>query len=166
MIALTAGIYKRQQQNIPVHKWEPADIDEAGWLNRFREVESIMSKDLITISEDNPIELAVNIMDWRKIRHVPVENNKGEFSGIITAGIIMHYFATRDSEPSGEMCVSDIMQTDIYTVSPEALTEDVLRHMRKNNLNCTAVIKDKKIVGLVTEHDFLKITRRLFRELK
>ena len=166
VIALTAGIYNRQKKNTPVHEWEPADIDEAGWVNRFKEVHAIMSKDLITVYEDNPIELVVNIMDWRKIRHVPVENKNGEFVGIVTAGIIMHHFAKRKGESTEDLTIADIMQKDVYSVPPYALTEDVLRHMRKNNLSCTVVLKDNKIVGLITEHDFLKITRRLFKELK
>jgi CBS domain-containing protein len=165
IIALTAGIYNRQKENVPVHKWKPADIDEAGWVNRFRTVDSIMSMDLITVSEDNPIELVVNIMDWRKIRHVPVENKDGEFVGIMTAGILMHYFASSKIDPKSDTPIGDIMQKDVYSVPPESFTEDVLRHMRKNKLSCTAVVKNNKIVGLITEHDFLKITRRLFKEL-
>ena len=164
IIALTSGMYMRQKENKPVHEWTIAELDEAGgWANRFSDVEDIMTKDLITVSEDNPVDLVVNIMDWRKIRHVPVENKEGEFTGIVTAGILLHYFASKTPDTPSAL-ISEIMERNVYTVSPDALTEDVLEYMKINNLSAVPIVKDKRVVGIVTEHDFLKILKRLFKE--
>ncbi len=166
IIALTSSMYIRQQENKPVHEWAIAELDEAGELvHRFSEVEDIMTKDLITVSEDNPVDLVVNIMDWRKIRHVPVENRDGEFTGIVTAGILLHYFASKTPNTPSAL-ISEIMERNVYTVPPNAKTENVLNYMKVHNLSAVPIVNDKRVVGIVTEHDFLKILKRLYKEVQ
>ena len=47
--------------------------------------------------EDDIIELAINMMDWKNIRSIPVENPKNELVGIITARELLKYHTMSDS---------------------------------------------------------------------
>jgi CBS domain-containing protein len=60
--------------------------------------EEIMTSSLITIREDSPITGALALMRQFNIRHLPVVNDKGELTGIISirdvAKAIDNYFET------------------------------------------------------------------------
>ncbi|HWF87856.1 MAG TPA: hypothetical protein VN659_03450 [Pyrinomonadaceae bacterium] len=74
---LTVAMLANQKQGQPVHRWptiENADSEE--WEDGYRTVGQFMSTDLFTVSPDDPIDLAASVMDWRHIRHVPVEIKK------------------------------------------------------------------------------------------
>lgn len=56
------------------------------------------------------------------------------------------------------------MQTELVTVKPETKTLDALNLMREKDIGCLPVVKNKKLVGLITAHDFLTVSTRLFEE--
>ena len=56
------------------------------------------------------------------------------------------------------------MKTDLLTVSPETPTLDALGIMREQNIGCLPVIKDERLVGLVTAYDFLTVSSTLLEE--
>ena len=53
------------------------------------------------------------------------------------------------------------MKTDPITVTPETLTTDVIRIMREHQVSCLPVIKDDRLVGLVTERDLIAVAAQL-----
>lgn len=68
LVATTAAIYNRQQEMKPIHKWSLANIDEAGnFLNYYLHIDQIMTTDLVTVKEDDLIDLVANIMDWKSV---------------------------------------------------------------------------------------------------
>jgi CBS domain-containing protein len=53
------------------------------------------------------------------------------------------------------------MVSDIATVEPATPTLDAIRTMRENNVTALPVIRDGRLVGIVSEHDFLPILAQL-----
>lgn len=166
LVAITAAMYHRQKDEFPVHKWDLANITEAGsWINYYWRIDQIMSTDLFAVQEDDSIDLVGSIMDWRNVRHVPVENRNGELVGLITSAILVKYlFKTRHGKKS-EHSIKDIMILEPHCIHPDMLTKDALIIMAKHKVGCLPVVKDKKLVGIVTEHDFVDISLRLIKEL-
>lgn len=174
LVAITAGIISRQKKSETVHKWELADIGEAGsWTNRCSSIEQIMSTDLFTVQEDDPIALVVNIMNWKRINHVPVEDEQGELVGLVTSETLLRHYVNAanlleiaDLEKNTKLStVRDIMIKKPVTVSPETSTVDGISIMHKNNVGCLPVVKNKKLVGIVTKQDFMNISAHLIQEL-
>lgn len=166
IVATTAGVYHRQRTGRPVHTWDIAQMDEAGsWSNRYWRVEQIMATDLFTVQEDDLMDLVTNIMDWRRIRHVPVENKSGNLVGLITSGILVHHYATKGREDSEVLTVKDVMVKDILTVTPGTKTIDALMMMKEYDIGCLPVVKNDKLVGIITEHDFVAISNQLLHEV-
>lgn len=60
--------------------------------------------------------------------------------------------------------VSDIMVRELVTVSPETPTIEAVRMMRERKVSCLPVVRAGKIVGLITERDFLRISEELMEE--
>jgi CBS domain-containing protein len=163
LMALTAGMSRRQQEGSPVHTWDLPETAEAGsWKNRYWTIEQIMKTDLFTVNEDDPVQLAANMMYWQNIRHLPVENNRGELTGLVTCKLIMVFYSNHSDGASAS--VRDIMEKNLVTVSPQTKTMDALELMEKNHLGCLPVLHSNKLVGLVTERDFMKIAAELLKE--
>lgn len=167
LVATTAGLYYRQKEGKPVHTWGLAMLKEGGsWVNRYKRIGQIMSTDLFTVKENDLVNLVTNIMDWRNFHHVPVENDKGELKGLISSDLLLHYYGTDFKGDAARLTISDVMIKKPRTVKPETLTVDALREMRKKGLKCLPVTIGKKLVGIVTEYDFVKICLALFEELE
>ncbi len=167
LVACTAAMFYRQRAGKPVHTWNMAQLKEGGsWVNRYKYISQIMSTDLFTVKEEDLVNLVTNIMDWRNFHHVPVENSKGELRGLISSDLLMHYYGTSFGGETGRLTIADVMIRNPVTVKPETPTIDALRVMRKKNLKCLPVTVGKKLVGIVTEYDFVKICHALFEELE
>lgn len=167
--AITGAIIENQKTGMPVHKWPPASLEHAGgWERHFGQIEQFMTTDLITTHADEAVELVANLMKWKKIRHVPVEDNAHRLIGVVSAGSLVRLLAERTTElGKGPIAVREVMATDIVTVTPETSTIEAIGLMRRHGVGCLPVLKDGRLVGIVTEHDFMLIAGQLLeRELQ
>ncbi len=166
--ALTASMYDHQYGGKPIHEWDLACVDR---IETYQPsallVEDFMLTDLITVQEDDIINLAANLMSWRRIRHIPVEDKEGKLVGLITSRIIMRYYSTRDLKG-----VTDELPTvkSIMNPKPSAISTDdrittVMDIMENHEIGCLPVLKGGKLVGMITEAEFLSITRSLIKRL-
>ena len=165
-LAVTASMVKNQKMAIPVHAWPMADISEAGgWTTRYREIGQFMSKDVFAVKMNDIIDLAANIMDWKNIRHIPVEDEKGNLVGLVTSGMFLRFLARSYGEKQKMIPINEIMIKDPITATPETPTAKAIEIMLKNKVGCLPVVHKKKLVGIVTENDFVKISQKLFDPL-
>lgn len=161
--ALTAATITRQRTGAPVHTWALVEPGEgASWKDNFGRVEQFMTTDIVTVSQDEPIELVVSVMDWQQVRHIPVEDNDENLVGLLTYLTVVRYLNRQ--EGSVDDPVSKIMHTDVVSVSPQTPTLEAVRLMRDRKVSCLPVVRDGKLVGLITERDFLRIAEELLEE--
>jgi CBS domain-containing protein/gamma-glutamylcysteine synthetase len=166
LAALTAGIVKRQKEGRPVRHWELAVLEEAGgWKPNYMRVEQFMTTDLVTVSENDTIDLAANLMDWERIRHIPVEDRHHHLVGLISYRSLLRYYG-RQGRQAAETTVhvTEIMKSNPVTVTPRTTTAAAIRIMRENKIGCLPVVEDGRLVGMVTERDFLEIAGDLVRK--
>lgn len=164
---LTAAMIKNQKQNKPVHTWkETTASDLENWHPSMLKVEEFMSTDLFTVQRDDLVELVVEIMNWRRIRYMPVENNKGELVGLMSSRILLRHFARCNKQNQRKSTtVKEVMIEKPFTVTPETSILDAMRTMQQNKIGCLPVVKGKDLVGVITEMDFLRITARLMERV-
>jgi CBS domain-containing protein/gamma-glutamylcysteine synthetase len=168
LMTMTAAIAKNQWAEKPVHTWE---LPEPDALSNYKpsalKVEEFMQTDLFTAHKDDVIELVSQLMDWRKIRYMPVEDAKGNLVGLVTSRLLLRYFSQNGmSDTEKQILVSDIMLTNPTTVAPDMPLLDALKKMRENGYGCLPVVNQKEngtkeLVGIITEMDFLRISARL-----
>jgi CBS domain-containing protein/gamma-glutamyl:cysteine ligase YbdK (ATP-grasp superfamily) len=165
MRTLTAAMKEHQIKGDPVHLWEPAAIPpKSEWVDNYKTVEQFMVIDLFTVRPEDIIDLAASLMHWRHVRHVPVEDDAGELIGIVSHRDLLELFALGKITGQAQLIVRDVMHTDLITVARETPTLDALELMREHRIGCLPVVKDKKLVGLVTAYDFLTVSSKLFEE--
>jgi CBS domain-containing protein len=123
-----------------------------------------MTTDLFTVNADDPIEMVANLMVWERIRHVPVEDQDHRLVGVVTHRAVLRFVMSGRS--TLRTPVADIMKRELATVTPETPTIDALQLMRKLRVGCLPVLQDDRLVGIVTEEDFMEIaTKMLEKEL-
>ncbi|MFK7959425.1 MAG: CBS domain-containing protein [Phycisphaerales bacterium] len=195
LAALVSGTHRRQHPSgdsdgapdaatvTPVHEWTSAGLEEAGgWTRNFQRVEQYMTRELLTVHDDDTIDLVVTLMDWKHVRHVPVEDAAHNLVGVVSYRMLLHHLAksiatgrakqsaepakgaSRDEHDSYSIPVHSIMRRDPVTVGPRTSTLEAIAIMREHAVSCLPVTKDGRLVGLVTEHDFMDIAGQLLEE--
>src|SRR6185503_15636204 len=160
---LTSEILANQKQGQPIHSWailKTADSDE--WEHGYRAVGQFMSTDVFTVKPDDLIDLAASVMDWRHIRHVPVEDQEGRLVGLVThRGLLRMMISRGKSEP---VTVREIMVKEPVVVSPSTSSLEAIEIMRGHRVGCLPVVDSNQLVGIVTSFDFLDASAKLFHQ--
>jgi len=130
-------------------------------------VRDIMSSDLVTLKEDDDLGLAENVMRFGRIRHLPVVKN-GKLVGLVTHRDILSAQVSSLADLSVEdinelklsIPASEIMKKDVETVSPEDPVLKAARILKRNKYGCLPVVNDRKLIGIITEADFIDLVIR------
>lgn len=165
---LTASIVENQSQNKPVHTWKMPDANDlADYRPAKLLVDEFMMTDLFTVQQDDLLELVAELMDWRKVRYLPVEDSKGRLCGLVTSRLLLRHFA-RPNKVGGEKptCVRDIMIKKPITIGPQATIVQAMHAMRDNKIGCLPVVQNGELAGIITEMDFVRIAGRLIERLE
>jgi CBS domain-containing protein/gamma-glutamyl:cysteine ligase YbdK (ATP-grasp superfamily) len=163
---LTAAMLSCQKQGEPVHRWPLIKASAPDdWKQGFRTVGQFMSTDLFTVQPDDLIDLAASVMDWRHIRHVPVEDEAGRLVGLVSHRGLVHLLSAGVRQKALDVTtVREIMVTNPVTVSPSTPTLAAIEIMREQRVGCLPVVEGNQLVGIVTSYDFLDASARLFQE--
>src|SRR6185295_14929217 len=105
-----AAMKQNQESGFPVHLWPLAKIPiESEWVDSYKTVEQFMAVDLFTVRPEDIVDLAANLMHWRHVRHVPVEDDAGRLIGIVSHRDLLELFASGKLGASGSIVVRDVM---------------------------------------------------------
>ena len=164
---LTAAMLKNQKQSLCVHKWPKIDPNVLdSYTPTKMTVEEFMIKDLITVQKEDIIDFVAEIMNWRRIRYLPVESKDGKLEGLVTSrSFLKHYLRLKGNKDIKEITIEDIMIKDLITISPDASIMEAMDIMRSKEIGSLPVVKDDELIGIITEMDFLRIANRLMERL-
>jgi CBS domain-containing protein/gamma-glutamylcysteine synthetase len=164
--ALTEAILEQQQSGEPVSRWALARLRGAGdWSRGFQTVAQLMSTDLFTAHPDDLVDLAASVMEWRHIRHVPVEDDEGRLVGLISHRDLLRLLAQGLlSRSAKEVTVKEIMIRNLMTVAPGTSALEAMAIMRRRKVGCLPVVENNRLVGIVTTYDFLSLAAEIIEE--
>lgn len=162
--SVTSALIKAQQEGRPVAEWPLASLGEHDdWRESFRTVGQYMTTDLFTVRPDDLIDFAASLMEWRHIRHVPVEDDQGRLVGLVSHRALLRMVA-RGKSSDDTVAVRDIMHEDPVVVGPETTTVEAIRIMRENALGCLPVVRDQKLLGMLTQKDLVDVAARVLEQ--
>lgn len=163
---LTSTILARQKEDKPVKDWKLAELGEPmDWSQSYQTVGQFMATDLFTLRPDDLVDLAASLMDWRHIRHVPVEDEHGHLVGLVTHRGLLRLLSRGSSlSDGGALTVREIMKANPTSVSSTTPTLEAIEIMRSSKIGCLPVVDDGQLVGIVTSYDFLTATASLFKQ--
>jgi CBS domain-containing protein len=154
---LAAAMLERQQVGEPVHRWDVIKAyGSEGWRQSQHTVGQLMSTDLFTVQPDDLVDLAARVMEWRNVRHLPVEDAEGRLVGLVTLRSLLRLLAGGahgDGEPAA---VRSIMKLDPVSVAPTAPVAEAVELMRRHRIGSLPVVENGRLVGIITVYDFLE----------
>jgi len=164
--SIVAKMISQQKKETPIHQWPLATLDDdQDWRASYARLGQFMTTELFTVRPDDLIDLAASIMDWRHVRHVPVENAQGELVGLVShRGILRHVAKGLGKSQIETVAVRDIMRSNPVCGTPDMPTTEAIRLMRERKLSCLPILEDKNLVGIVTDHDLIKLAGKLLEE--
>lgn len=128
-------------------------------------VRDLMTTKLVTLFAEQAMPLAEEIMRFRHIRHLPVVDPDGKLVGLVSHRDILaantsSLVGLSDEQRrarQGSVLVKDIMTKDMWTVTPQTYAEVAAQTLLDHAYGCLPVVEDGKLVGILTERDFLKV---------
>jgi len=166
LTVLTASIIKNQQSQIPGHKWELPDLND---LDNYKpsqlKVAEFMETDIFTVQKTDIIELVAEMMDWQKIRYAAVEDKEGNLMGLVSRRLILRHLI-KNKRSRKTSTAEDIMIKDPLTIDHNDSILKAMQMMREEKIGCLPVINNGELAGMITEKEFLKISRRLIERLE
>ncbi|MBF0119541.1 MAG: DUF190 domain-containing protein [Desulfobacterales bacterium] len=131
-----------------------------------KNAKDIMSKPPVSIHEDKQLTEAVNIMLTKGLKRLPVINDQGKLTGILSRMDIFHTISSETPDWNairkqnilvGNLkLVSDIMRRDVHTVLNDAPVKEVLSIIDSNDIQRVAVVdKDGHFLGMISDRNLL-----------
>lgn len=127
-----------------------------------------MSKPVIFVKPEMPILEALTLMQREHIRRTPVIR-EGKLVGIVSDKDILNAGPSDATTLSiwevnylvSQIRVKDIMTREVLTVEEDTPIEEAARMMADNKIGGLPVMRDGRVVGLITETDLFKILLEL-----
>lgn len=116
-------------------------------------VADLMTSQLRCLRETDSLADAMAAMQELFIRHIPVVDEAGRLSGLVTQRDILSMEHKKDPGTP----LREVMRTDVATVTPETLLRAAAEMMIFNKFGCLPVVRDGELLGIITETDFLKL---------
>jgi CBS domain-containing membrane protein len=138
-------------------------------LNKPKEitmkVRDLMTKDVFTLRSDHKLDLANDIMGWQRIRHIPVVDAMSNLVGLIThrdllraaVSSLANISAKEQKQIYGHIRISEVMTPQVATIGPDTNLSEAAAMMIEKKLGCLPVLEGRKLVGIITESDFLTL---------
>jgi acetoin utilization protein AcuB len=128
-------------------------------------VKSRMSSSPITISPDTSLHDALSIMRENKVRRLPVLDSGGRLVGLVLERDLLYAAPSPATSLNvyemnyliSKIKVKDLMASDLITVTEDTPIEEAARVMVDNNIGGLPVVRDGKLVGMITESDLFEI---------
>lgn len=153
---LTKAIMDRQVDNLPVHEWDdltcpvviPVDL-------KIDTVSRWMTKDVFTVHESDPLIMIKSIMDWKNIRHIPVEDSHGELVGLISKKTWEKVH--NEDDQWQERTVKEVMVDQLIIADEDLSIQEADKLMKTHQIGCLPVVRHQKLLGIITDTDLAKI---------
>lgn len=113
------------------------------------EVARIMNMEVIAIRADEPCRVALDIFLRRRVASLPVIDERGELTGILSESDLML--------PSNiDKNVGDVQTRDVLTVREQCTIGKLIRMFESKKVRCIPVVDDqRKLIGIVGRKDVL-----------
>ena len=135
-----------------------------------------MSTKVFTTTPGTPLESACKIMVRNGLRRIPVVGGEADISkaakkllGIITSTDIIRFLNAKelfDNLNSNlatdvlETVISEIMVTEPITIEPNVTIGELCELFAEKNIGGVPVVKNDKVMGIITERDILRAVKR------
>ncbi|MFT7522138.1 MAG: CBS domain-containing membrane protein [Kiritimatiellia bacterium] len=128
----------------------------------------LMSTHVVSVQEDWSLSVALDMLDENRIRHLPVVDEDGNLTGLLShrdlarraLGLVDELPLQERRAILDERVVSEIMEHSPETADPSDTVLEVAERMVENKFGCMLVVEGRRLVGIITESDFVRLVLR------
>lgn len=137
---------------------------------RNMKVKEVMSKEVVWLNEDDPVDKAVNVLCSSEVSMLPVRDSRGNLKGqIVERDLLKIIIDPSKMSPQEIMLeplialsffpkkVKEAMRPITLELSPDDTVEYAAREMFRKQTTLAPVIDRGKLVGIVTEDDLIRL---------
>ena len=134
-------------------------------------VSDLMSTDVITLDYGDDLDVAEQAMRAGKCHHLPVVED-GHLVGMVAhsdllraqVSVFAEISADEDRALKRSIRASEVMSRNVKTVGPNTLAREAATILETQNYGSLPVVADGRLVGILTERDFLHLVVRALSE--
>jgi CBS domain-containing protein len=131
-------------------------------------VHDLMTATVTTLGRNDQLPLADDLMRAGRIRHLPVLDEDGDLCGIVSQRDLFRgalakalgYGELAQRKLLATLVVKEVMTTEVVTATPAMPVAEAARLMIDRKIGCLPVVEGKRLVGIVTESDFVALAAR------
>ncbi len=124
-----------------------------------------MTKKPITIRIDISVPDALNLMHEKKVHRLPVLDSRGKLVGIVSEGDLLYASPSPATTLNvwemhallAKLKVEKVMTRKVITVTEDTPIEEAARIMVEKKIGGLPVLREKALVGIITETDIFKV---------
>jgi len=131
-------------------------------------VSDMMTPNPHTLQPHNTLADAKAIMEDIGIRHIPVTDIDEQLIGIVTQRDVLsaqesslESITKTDFHSNLDTPLEKCMHRTLMSVDPHAGLKEAAVYMQKHKIGCLTVVEKKRLVGIITDTDFVSIAINL-----
>lgn len=137
-------------------------------MDRLELVSDIMTREVITLSEEDNLSGVSDGMEHFRFRHLPIVDGD-KLIGLITHRDLLKVAASTLEPANGSktkafnerLFARDVMQRDVVSVPEDTRVVEAARLMWDKKIGCLPVVAEgNRLVGILTEADFVRLAIR------
>jgi CBS domain-containing protein len=128
-------------------------------------VKDVMSRDVQVVGRNDQLAVADTLMKQARIRHLVVLDEDQLVCAVVSQrdlfrGALLRalgFGGRAEDSMLRQMVVKEAMSGELYTTTPDASVAEAARTMIDRKIGCLPVLDGEKLVGIVTETDFVEL---------
>jgi len=128
-------------------------------------VRDLMTTNVFTVERNEALLTANRVMSLGRVRHVLVLDEEGKLTGLLSQRDLFHsgllralgYGTHAVQKTLDSLLVKEVMTNNPITIPPDAPLNQAAGLMFSQKIGCLPVMDGEKLVGILTEGDFVKL---------
>jgi len=124
-----------------------------------------MTREVRTVLRNDQLGVADKLMKDERIRHLPVIDEDGDVCAVVSQrdlfrGALLRalgYGSRAEETVLRQVVVKEAMSAELFTTTPGTPVAEAARVMIERRVGCLPVLDAGKLVGIVTETDFVRL---------
>lgn len=123
-------------------------------------VEYIMTSNPYTLGPANTVVEAFDLFSKHQIRHIPILDASQQLVGIVSQRRLLQYYQQPETK------LVSLMSKEIIKVNPQHNLRHAALLMQKHRIGSLPVVDGDKLVGIITDTDFVGVAINLLEQLE
>ena len=118
------------------------------------QAKDMMTRDVFSVDQNRGFNQVELIADLKHIRHVPVVDEDETVIGMVSVRDLLAHLS--NAAASQFVPIKEVMSRNVFTLPPTATAQEVATYMIEKSIGCIPIVENGKLVGIVSERDFVK----------